>query len=152
MKTLFIAALVGLLVVPVVGNAVKHNRIKSTEWDKIRHHQRVMAHATAKREEARKKIKNIHGMIDAMYAHAKNAPDKLQKDWALGAMANLEKLRRQYRKEFGQFDTAIKEQQRKICGLYDAHERVKHKACHANQRTIIDAPPNRRDEEGPNKI
>ncbi len=122
MKTLFIAALVGLLVVPVVGNANHHNRLKETMWDQIRHHQRVIAVAIAKREEARKAKDNTYLMYDAMKVHAKNAPDKLQRDWALRAKANLDKLRKQYVRQIEKFDKIVKDQQRIICGLYNIRE------------------------------
>jgi hypothetical protein len=125
MKTLFIATLVGLLVVPFVGNAVKHNKMKSTEWDKIQHHQRVLALATGKRQEARKNWKNINIMIDSMDAHAENATDKLQRDWALRAKANLQKLQTRYRKESELYDKAIKDQRLIICRLYHLDDRTR---------------------------
>ena len=128
-KSLLIATLVGLIVAPGAANANSHNRLKSTDWDKVRHHQRVIALAIGKREEARKKLINVRTMTDAMQGLAKNAPDKLQKDWALGAAANLDKLRKQYRDEMFSFDKVAKDQQGIVCSLYSKRDFPKDREC-----------------------
>jgi len=79
MKTLFIAALVGLLVVPVVGNAnqAKYNQAEIAA-------KAVLAIGVGQLQI----MEQFKILMDAMDAEAKNAPDQQQKDWALGMKAN----------------------------------------------------------------
>jgi hypothetical protein len=87
MKTLFIAALVGLLVVPVVGNANHHNRARSMDWDQIRSYRQLNKILEFNRKNLEETLKGISEVEKSFKAAAKNAPDKIQRDMFLGLAA-----------------------------------------------------------------
>jgi gas vesicle protein len=136
MKTLFIAALVGLLVVPVVGNATNHNLAKSSYWDQIRSYQQLNKMHQLFVDRFTKAVKDIRDVENGFKGHAKNAPDKIQRDQLLALAAGYEKRRKQLQKDIAVAKRKIRDNQRKICGLYNANERLKHRACHVSQRRI----------------
>jgi len=142
MKTLFVAALVGLLVVPVVGNANQHNRARSMDWDQIRSYQQLNKIIQFGLDREKKVLKDIRDVENGFKAAAKNAPDKIQRDLALALAADYAKKRKQIEKDIGVATQRIRDNERKVCGLYNANERLKHKACFVSQRRI-DKPNNR---------
>jgi len=142
MKTLFIAALVGLLVVPGVGNANQHNRARSMDWDQIRSYQQLNKIIQFGLDREKKVLKDIRAVENGFKAAAKNAPDKIQRDLALALAADYAKKRKQIEKDIGVATQRIRDNERKVCGLYNANERLKHKACFVSQRRI-DKPNNR---------
>ncbi|MEK9683756.1 MAG: hypothetical protein VW226_04345 [Rhodospirillaceae bacterium] len=136
MKTLFIAALVGLLVVPVVGNANQHNKSHSMDWDQIRSYQQLNKILQFGRDRLTKAVKDIRDLENGFKAHAKNAPDKIQRDQLLALAAGYAKQRKQLKENIGVANQRIRDNQRKLCGLYNAAERVKHKACNHSGKEI----------------
>jgi hypothetical protein len=121
MKTLLLAALVALLVVPVVGNANQHKcreceekRLKPKYNQAERAAKAVLANGVGQL----KLMENFKIMMDAMDAQAKNAPDKLQKDWALGAKANLAET---YNKTKRQFNKTNKDYLKAVRNLCNQH-------------------------------
>ncbi len=147
MKTLFIAALVGLLVVPVVGNANQHNRARSMDWDQIRSYQQLNKIIQFGLDREKKVLKDIRDVENGFKAAAKNAPDKIQRDLALALAADYAKKRKQIEKDIGVATQRIRDNERKLCGLYNANERLKHKACNV-QRSYKSKPNNRRHRDG----
>ncbi len=147
MKTLFIAALVGLLVVPVVGNATNHNWKKSSYWDQIRSYQQLNKIIQFGLDREKKVLEDIRAVENGFKAAAKNAPDKIQRDQALALAADYAKKRKQIEKDIKVATQRIRDNERKVCGLYNANERLKHKACFV-QRSYKSKPNNRRHRDG----
>jgi hypothetical protein len=109
MKTLFIAALVGLLVVPVVGNA---NQAKYNQAERAA---KAVLATGAGHLQIMEQFKNL---MDAMDAQAKNAPDKQQKDWALGMKANYAETYNQQKIQFNKINKDYLKAVRNLCALF----------------------------------
>jgi hypothetical protein len=122
MKTLFIAALVGLLVVPVVGNANTHNQVKSTRWDHIRSYQQLNKIIQFNLDKSRERLKAATESIDRLEAAAKMAPDKIQREQLLRMVSYFEKIRKESAGEIRLANQRIRDNKRAICGLYNRRE------------------------------
>jgi len=109
MKTLFIAALVGLLVVPVVGNA---NQAKYNQAEIVA--KTVLATGVGQL----KIMEQFKILMDAMDAKAKNAPDQQQKDWALGMKANYAEIYNQQKIQFNKINKDYLKAVRNLCKLF----------------------------------
>ena len=109
MKTLFIAALVGLLVVPVVGNAnqAKYNQAEIAA-------KAVLAIGVGQLQI----MEQFKILMDAMDAEAKNAPDQQQKDWALGMKANYAEIYNQQKIQFNKINKDYLKAVRNLCDLF----------------------------------
>lgn len=109
MKTLFIAALVGLLVVPVVGNA---NQAKYNQAERAA--KAVLATGAGQL----KLMEQFKILMDAMDAEAKNAPDQQQKDWALGMKAHYAETYNQQKIQFNKINKDYLKAVRNLCKLF----------------------------------
>jgi len=109
MKTLFIAALVGLLVVPVVGNA---NQAKYNQAERAA--KAVLAIGVGQLQI----MEQFKILMDAMDAEAKNAPDQQQKDWALGMKANYAEIYNQQKIQFNKINKDYLKAVRNLCKLF----------------------------------
>ena len=109
MKTLFIAALVGLLVVPVVGNA---NQAKYNQAERAA--KAVLATGAGQLQ----LMEQFKILMDAMDAEAKNAPDQQQKDWALGMKANYAEIYNQQKIQFNKINEDYLKAVRNLCKLF----------------------------------
>jgi hypothetical protein len=119
MKTLFIAALVGLLVVPVVGNATNHNWKKSSYWDQIRSWQQLNKMHQLFVDRLTKAVKDIRDLENGFKAHAKNAPDKIQREQLLALAAGYAKQRKQIENDIAVAKQKIFDNRIRMCDLYN---------------------------------
>ncbi len=119
MKTLIIAALVGLLVVPVVGNATNHNWNKSSYWDQIRSWQQLNKMHQLFVDRLTKTVKDIRDLENGFKAHAKNAPDKIQREQLLALAAGYAKQRKQIENDIAVAKQKIFDNRIRMCDLYN---------------------------------
>ena len=140
MKTLFIAALVGLLVLPVVGNPVQSsdNGPEFTDLAQIQSYRQANKIHQSSVDRLTKALFDTRDVENGFKAHAKNAPDKIQRDQLLAWARHYEKQRKQLQKDIAVAKRKIRDNQRKICGLYNAAERLKHRACKGRIRGFED--------------
>jgi hypothetical protein len=128
MKTLFIAALVGLLVVPVVGNATNHNWNKSSYWDQIRSWQQLNKMHQLFVDRFTKAVKDIRDLENSFKAHAKNAPDKIQREQLLALAAGYAKQRKQIENDIAVAKQKIFDNRIRMCDLYNNKDKDRYAA------------------------
>ena len=135
MKTLFVAALVGLLVVPVVGNANQHNRMRDSYWDQIRSYQQLNKIIQFNLSNLKKVLKDFRDVENGFKAAAKNAPDKIQRDQALALAAGYAKKRKQIEKDIAVGRQNIWDNSIRMCDLYNNEDRYADKFCRKLDRS-----------------
>ena len=135
MKTLFIAALVGLLVLPVVGNANQHNRMRDSYWDQIRSYQQLNKIIQFNLSNLKKVLKDIRDVENGFKAAAKNAPDKIQRDQALALAAGYAKKWKKIEKDIAVGRQNIWDNSIRMCDLYNNEDRYADKFCRKLDRS-----------------